>query len=75
MTDKRVLLKEWKLDSLMMIVLSLPIETIVRHWPEETLLTELLLKCAKRELDLQVEKEDPCTTITLKIISMEVTVL
>jgi hypothetical protein len=41
MTDKRVLLKEWKLDSLMMIVLSLPIETIARHWPEETLLTEL----------------------------------
>jgi hypothetical protein len=58
----------------MKIALSLHTEIIVRHWQEETLLTELLLKCAKRELDLQEEKEDQCIIIIPKIIFMEVMV-
>jgi hypothetical protein len=54
-----------------MIALLLLIEITVRLLLEETLLTELLQRCAKREQDPQEEREDLCIIIILKAIFME----
>jgi hypothetical protein len=64
--DKKLLLREWRLDLPDKTASSLPTETIAKQLPEVILHIKLLQKWFKRGLAPPAVKVDLCTTTTQK---------